>query len=160
MAAEQRYEEAADVRERAAALTQALRRQRRLDGLSRSGRVLVEVRGGGRVELHDGRLRQVWPAEPARAEGMAWAERPTALPFADAEVPVAADELRLVTDDGPEAALPRELADELACVATWLESHAQQVSLLSAERGLTSPLPRLPSFDPRTPADAARRARR
>ena len=47
LAAEQRFEEAADVRERAAALIQALRRQRRLDGLSHSGRVLVEIRGAG-----------------------------------------------------------------------------------------------------------------
>ncbi len=74
--------------------------------------------------------------------------------------PGSSGELRLVVDGRPDPALPRELADELSCVATWLEAHAHRVSLLSAERGLASPLPRLPSFDPRTPADTARRARR
>jgi DNA polymerase-3 subunit epsilon len=159
LAAEQRYEEAADVRERAAALTQALRRQRRLDGLARSGRVLMEVRGAGGVELRDGQLRQAWPVDAPSAtigDGVT-----AALPFGVG----ASDHPRprnvmVVVDDGPPPALPRDLADELSCVAAWLESHAQQVSLLSAEYGLASPLPRLPSFDPRQPVDTARRARR
>ena len=160
LAAEQRFEEAADVRDRAAALAQALRRQRRLDGLFRAGRVVVEVRGGGGPScttaacVRCGRRSRRGP----RASTVPRPRRhcPSTTPRSRS----AAHELRLVTDDGPEAALPRELADELTCVATWLDSHAQQVSLLSAERGLASPLPRLPSFDPRTPADAARRARR
>ncbi|HEY5154549.1 MAG TPA: DEDD exonuclease domain-containing protein [Acidimicrobiales bacterium] len=137
LAAEQRYEEAADVRERAAALTQALRRQRRLDGLVRSGRVVVEVRGVGCVELHDGQLREAWPLESDASD--ADGGRVIRLPFT-----ATSDS----GDDQPPA-VPRDLADELTCVATWLESHAQQVSLLSAERGLSSALPRLPSFDPR-----------
>jgi len=159
LAAEQRYEEAADVRERAAALTHALRRQRRLDGLARSGRVLMEVRGAGGVELRDGRLRQAWPA--ADTSESASGDAADVLPFdVGTGDPVVTDHDLVVVDDRPPAALPRDLADELSCVATWLESHAHRVSLLSAEHGLASQLPRLPSFDPRQPADAARRARR
>ena len=55
-------------------------------------------------------------------------------------------------------AVPRELADELTCVAAWLDAQAGNVRLLSAEHGLASPLPRLPTFAPRRAPDA-RRAR-
>jgi DNA polymerase-3 subunit epsilon len=137
LAAAQRFEEAAEVRERAAALTQALRRQRRLDGLARSGRILVDIPGAGRVELRDGRLRQAWPLGDET-------DPTAALPFGDDRDDPATDETRTAP-----LPLARELADELACVASWMEAHAQTVHLVTAERGLSSPLPRLPSFDPR-----------
>jgi hypothetical protein len=53
-------------------------------------------------------------------------------------------------------AVPRELADELTCVAAWLDAQAGKVRLLSAEHGLASPLPRLPTFTPRRGPDARR----
>src|SRR5690606_13089165 len=60
LAAEERFEEAAAVRDRAAALANALRRQRRFDALRRTGRVVVEVDGRSRTELRQGRLVRTW----------------------------------------------------------------------------------------------------
>lgn len=157
LAAEQRFEEAADVRERATALTQALRRQRRLDGLAGSGRVLMEVPGAGGVELRDGQMRRAWPV--GSADDTDGGDHPVALPFGPVLDDGGPTTALAITSESTPTALPRELADELACVASWLESHAQQVSLVSAERGLSSPLPRLPSFDPRR-APGSRRADR
>jgi hypothetical protein len=47
--------------------------------------------------------------------------------------------------DGP---LPKELADEVSCVAAFLEQRAARVRLLSCDGTLAWPLPRLPSFEP------------
>ena len=60
LAAAERFEEAADVRDRAAALAAALRRQRRFDALRRAGRVVVEVDGRSGAELRHGRLVRAW----------------------------------------------------------------------------------------------------
>src|SRR5690606_8615669 len=60
LAAADRFEEAADVRNRADALAGALRRQRRLQGLRRAGRIRLEVPGEGGVELDRGRLVRAW----------------------------------------------------------------------------------------------------
>ena len=56
LAAAQRYEEAASVRERAAALSRAIARQRRLDALRRAGRVTLTIEGEGTAVLQRGRL--------------------------------------------------------------------------------------------------------
>ncbi|HVF76339.1 MAG TPA: DEDD exonuclease domain-containing protein [Acidimicrobiales bacterium] len=56
LAAAQRYEEAASVRERAAALSRAIARQRRLDALRRAGRVTLAIEGEGTAVLDRGRL--------------------------------------------------------------------------------------------------------
>jgi DNA polymerase-3 subunit epsilon len=55
LAAAERFEEAADVRDRAAALADALRRQRRIDALRRTGNLVIELPGGS-VALAAGRL--------------------------------------------------------------------------------------------------------
>jgi len=118
LAEAERFEEAADTRDRAAALVRALSRQRRFDGLRRSGRLVVEGNDGERFVLGGGRLL----TGPAPA---------------------------LALDDDPSAPLPRELADELACVAAWLDTEAPRVRLVACEGELCSPLPRLPRFEPR-----------
>ena len=41
-----------------------------------------------------------------------------------------------------------ELADEVSCVAAYLEQRAARVRLLSCDGTLAWPLPRLPSFEP------------
>ena len=48
----------------------------------------------------------------------------------------------------PDVPLPREFADELTCVASWLHRHADRIRLESAEGELSSPLPRLDEFQP------------
>ena len=65
-----------------------------------------------------------------------------------------ADEGRLAFDDmsldsGLAGPLPRELADELACVARWLDTEAGRVRLVHCEGELASRLPRLPRFEAR-----------
>jgi DNA polymerase-3 subunit epsilon len=131
LAADERFEEAADMRDRAAALTQALRRQRRFDGLRRAGRVVVEVPGMGGAELVAGRLVRSW------GEGQA------SLPWAEDGEPDRAG----VTDD---LDLPpdRSVADELTCIAAWLERESGRVHIVHADGGLSSPYPVLPSFEP------------
>jgi DNA polymerase-3 subunit epsilon len=140
LAAEQRFEEATDVRERATALAQALRRQRRFDALMGAGRVIVEVDGAGGAELRHGRLQRAWGAGDD--------DQADQLSFPDA-----------AATSSTSAAVPRELADELTCVAAWLDAQAGKVRLLSAEHGLASPLPRLPTFTPRRGPDARRAER-
>jgi DNA polymerase-3 subunit epsilon len=100
LASAERFEEAADVRDRAGALVAALRRQRRLDALRRAGRVVLALPDGG-AELAGGRLVRAWDGN----------QPPLAL---DGDEPV----------DACDAPLPREAADELAAVAAWLDKEA------------------------------------
>jgi DNA polymerase-3 subunit epsilon len=130
----ERYEEAADMRDRAAALARALARQRQLDALRRAGRIEIEVAGdpGRRVVLTRGRL----------AEGTGQ------LSLEDTDEPA---------QEGP---LPRHLLDELSCVASWLDAEARSVRLVHCEEPWSVPLPRLPRFEPvraRAGAPAPRR---
>lgn len=57
-----RFEEAAAVRDRAAALARAVQRQRRLESLRSAGRLVVEVDGEGGAVLDRGLLTLAWPA--------------------------------------------------------------------------------------------------
>jgi DNA polymerase-3 subunit epsilon len=129
LAAADRFEEAADTRDRADALANALRRQRRIDGLRRAGRLRLEVAGEGGVELLDGRLVRAW-ARDAPPQGE-----------------LALDAAPVVVS-GP---VPGELADEVLCVAAWLDSRAGRLTLLHCGAGLAEPIPPLPSFAPREP---------
>ena len=116
----ERFEEAAAVRDRAAALANAISRQRRLDALRGAGRITLEVDGRA-ATLERGRLV---------ASG---ADQGT-LPLA-CEIP----------ESGP---LPRDLADELSCVAAWLDQRVAKVRLVECDGGLAYPLPRIPTFAP------------
>ncbi|MBV9040525.1 MAG: DEDD exonuclease domain-containing protein [Acidimicrobiia bacterium] len=120
LATAERFEEAADTRDRAAALARALARQRRLESLRRSGRLEVEDAEGRRLVLGAGRL----------LDGPLFAT----------------DDAVDATDDGP---IPRELADEVSCVAAWLDAEASRLRLVACDGELASPLPRLPSYEPR-----------
>jgi DNA polymerase-3 subunit epsilon len=119
LASAERFEEAADTRDRAAALARALLRQRRLEALRRSGRLEVEDADGRRVVLANGRL----------LDGPLFAT-------ADGAV-----------EDGP---LPRELADEVSCVAAWLDAEASRLRLVACDGELATRLPRLPTYEPRS----------
>jgi DNA polymerase-3 subunit epsilon len=129
----ERFEEAADVRDRASALAHAIRRQRRLDGLQRAGRIVVDVPGRGGIELDGGLLVRSWTGDQPP-----------------------------LTLDAPPAPrrgpLPRHLADEVAVVAAWLEKEAARVRLVSCSDELTSPAAPVPRFDPREPDSSMRTA--
>jgi len=119
LAESERFEEAADVRDRAAALARALARQRQHDGLRRAGRVELDV-GGEAVVLVAGRL-----AGPT-----------SQLPLGDDD------------EANPAGPLPRHLLDELACVASWIDGEGRRARLLHCEEWWASPLPPLPRFEP------------
>ena len=133
LAGADRYEEAADMRDRAAALARALTRQRQLDALRRAGRMEIEVRAEAgatsasatrRVVLTGGRLAgdvgqlSLLDGDPER------------------------------DDPDPGRPLPRHLVDELSCVASWLEAESRSVRVLHCEGPWSFPLPRLPRFEP------------
>jgi hypothetical protein len=147
LAGEQRFEEAVDVRERATALAHALGRQRRIEGLVGAGRVVVEVGGSAAIELDGGRLTRAWPTDLGEAD----ADRP-ALAFGSGVEPARSSR---EPDVLPQMPLPfppplaREVADEVTCIAAWLDSQTERYRLVSTERGLSSAIPRVPSFEPR-----------
>jgi DNA polymerase-3 subunit epsilon len=124
-----RFEEAADMRDRAAALARAVAKQRRIDALRRAGRLTVEVPGEGGAVLEGGRLVATWGQDggqvtlvgPGPDAGGSWV-------------------------DGP---LPRHLADEVSAVAAWLDARAARVRVLACEGEWSSLLPRLPRYEPR-----------
>jgi DNA polymerase-3 subunit epsilon len=153
LAAQERFEEAVDVRDRARALALAIRRQRRLDTLRRAGRVVLELPDGG-AELRDGRLVRSWPGlGEALTLDLDAFDRPDAEPEPDTEtvpvpLPLGATPL--------SAPVSRHEADELACVAGYLEAEAHRVRIVHTDSGLVSSLPRLPSFEP---ADGVRSKR-
>jgi DNA polymerase-3 subunit epsilon len=126
LARDERFEEAADVRDRASALSAAIRRQRRLDGIRRAGNVIVEVPGRGGIELECGLLARSWTGD---------------------QPPLTLATLAAPLDPGTP--LPRHLADEVAVVAAWLEREAARVRLVSCSAELTSPTRRVPLFEPR-----------
>jgi DNA polymerase-3 subunit epsilon len=133
LAGAERFEEAADVRDRAAALSAAITRQRRFDALRNSGRLVVHLPGGGAI-LDGGVLVEAW--KDAGRTGNGAGSQP-ALPFA---AEPRADGSRI------GAAVPRHLADELNAVGGWLDAHAGRVEVVHCDGGLASALPRLPSF--------------
>jgi DNA polymerase-3 subunit epsilon len=147
LAADERFEEAADVRDRADALSSALRRQRRFDGLRRSGRVVLELPGGGGAELHGGELVRTW----RKADAVSAFE--VSLPFTGAcAVPAASRVVDPRSGSGAESSpVACDLADELTCVAAWLDRYAHRVRLVVCDGSLSSALPPLPSFTPRRP---------
>jgi DNA polymerase-3 subunit epsilon len=140
LACEERFEEAADVRDRAEALSSALRRQRRFELLRRAGRIRLELPDGSGAELDSGRLVNSW-APGHRPSAAATVDRP---------------QLEL---HQPLPPLDRQLVDELNCVAAWLERSAHELIIEHCEGELASALPAVPSFTPkRAPALSAARS--
>jgi DNA polymerase-3 subunit epsilon len=134
LAAAERFEEAADTRDRAASLAGALRQQRRLESLWRADQLVVDVPGQGGAQLARGRLVRAWSATTTAAEQLRFDT--AAFTAADPDEP---------DDPGP---IPAELVDELTCVARWLEGVAPRARVLRCSGELASALPALPSFAP------------
>lgn len=121
LAAVERFEEAASVRDRAAALSSAIERRARVEVLRRAGRVVVEAPGVGGAELHHGLLVRTWGPDRSEATG----ER---LPGLDDPV-----------GPPPSLDLPaaREHIDEHLCVLRWLDDHRDALRVIHAD----GPLP-------------------
>jgi DNA polymerase III subunit epsilon len=129
----ERFEEAGNARDRAAALANALKRQARLDRLRGAGRIEIELPGGYRAELRHGVFTGSWHEN---------GQPP--LPFK--------------TSDDLPGPLPKELADELLCVSAWLDKEAHRIRLAHCEGEYLSSLRVLPNFDP-VPATLSRESR-
>ena len=123
LAREDRFEEAADVRDRAAAFADAHRRVRRFDRLRRAGRLVVRF-GEHRAVLAGGRF--------VASEAL---DEPT---------------LFGSTDDDGDLPLPGPIApcdaDELTVVSAWLDKNAHRIRIEHLDGELSSPLPRLPEL--------------
>ena len=130
LARDRRFEEAAAVRDRAAALSRAVQRQRRLESLRGAGRLVVEVDGEGGAILDRGRLVTAWPqgSRPLAALAPTGGEGTTTGPPAAAEV------------------------DELVAVASWLEARASRLHILRCDGGLAWPASPVRQFEAGRPA--------
>ena len=132
LAGSERFEEAADLRDRARALSAALRRQRLTDDLRLAGRVVIDLDDRGGAEVVGGRLVRAWGPD----------RQPALLPVEGAAPqpsPAAPEPEALSTED----------ADEVTCIAGWLRDEAHRVRVVHADRGLSAPVARVPSFEPR-----------
>ncbi|MCU1372292.1 MAG: exonuclease, polymerase epsilon subunit family [Ilumatobacteraceae bacterium] len=145
LAAEERFEEAADMRDRAAALATALKRQQRFDTLRRAGRVVMEVDGSSRAELLRGRLLRTWTVTK---HGIAAVPLPLDL---DPSAPDSLEAPAPGDASAPGAPLPKALADELACVAQWIDRYGHRIRVIHADGSLVPTGPPLPSFEPPVP---------
>lgn len=146
LAAAERFEQAALVRDRAAALATVLADQSRLGWLHRSGRVVAEVPGVGGVELDDGIVMAAW--------GPDGQVRPVDTPLAaQAEAERHAGVLADLTPGTHRGPVPRWLVDELRVVSRWLERHAAAVRLEVTGPGPASPWPRPPRFRATAPTN-------
>jgi DNA polymerase-3 subunit epsilon len=199
LAAQERFEEAADLRDRADALATALRRQRRFEGLWRSARVVLDVAvsrtAGGdhdarqRLAFVRGELVEAGPVGrqdpfptfgpgclPAPGDGTPSPTRDASTPVGDThspagdtpapvgdthspvgDTPAPAGDAGIGCPDALVHAFERHVADELACVAAWLDRHPDQVRLVSCDGALATPLPPLPQFRPTARATHAPR---
>jgi DNA polymerase-3 subunit epsilon len=122
LAGQQRFEEAAEQRDRASALAEALRRQRRLDTWRRAARVVVELPDGSGAEVCHGLLGRVWHAG-ARPD---LAAVPLPLPTA-----------------GP---ILRDQVHERMCIVTELERQASRWRVVHVDGLLASPVTRIDRF--------------
>ena len=139
LASAERFEEAADLRDRAAALARALTRQRQLDALRRAGRVEIEV--ADEPAAPAGAVRRV----VLTAGRLVAAPDPAQLALADS----------IADDPGPDHPVLPHLVDELACVSAWLDAETRRIRLLHCEAPWTLPVPCLPRFEPARPRSPA-----
>ena len=120
LAHQQRFEEAADLRRQAFALSNSLRRQNQVDALRSSGRVIFESPDTDLVTLENGRLVESPSKNIGNGDG-------------DGENSV------------PAITGKREIA-ELLCVANWLENQSHKLRLVYCDLPLSSRYPNLDSF--------------
>jgi hypothetical protein len=121
LAGQHRFEEAAETRRRASALSTALRRRYQLDNIRSTGRLVVEMPGVGVTTLERGRLAEEWSEhEPSD---------------------VSHCRLTNVAD--------KNEIDELWCVANWLNAQAHKLRLVHCDQPLSSRYPYLDDFQAR-----------
>lgn len=138
LAAQERFEEAAALRDRAGTLARGMDRQRKAAALRAAGWTELEVRQGDRRTPMPSLVLRVDHGRIRFGDGRADA---TAFPGADAPV-------------------PRDQIDELSLLASWLERQAGRVRVRLSDGGLAWPMRPVPRFDPRLPRGAEDHVRR
>lgn len=135
LALAQRYEEAANVRDRMQALSQALHRQRRCDQLRSAGTLVIQ-RGDVEHEFDHGVLVAVRTADRLFAPLITGSGPvlPALAPLLDPATP-------MPNGTGP---LNRDLYDELMCVSRFLEAHAEEIRIISCSGDMASSTPPIP----------------
>ncbi len=124
LAAAERFEEAADVRDRAAAVVAILRRRRRIDALRASGHTELALPGGAGAVLEGGLLTAAWGRDGQVRSLDIVAGAPVPDPDLDPE--------------GADA--------ERMCVAAWLDRSLGRTTVASSTGGLASLWPPLPEM--------------
>ncbi len=124
LAIEERFEDAATIRDQAAAFVGIATRQRRVDMLDRIDRLVLETSNGVRIELGRGGLMTDLGDPPSGILGRAASPGKAAI------------------QDGTTS------LDETLCVASWLDRNATSLRVIATEGTLCLPLPRLPSYQP------------
>lgn len=129
LAKNQCYEDAELVRERAATLETAMRRQRQIDGLRNTGRLVFELSEQGGAELNAGIMTRAWDAHGKGQSSTLIA-------------PVA-------KETPPYGPIPCEQLDELLCIAQWIEANATSLQIIHSDNGYATELPRIDRFERR-----------
>jgi hypothetical protein len=134
LAADERFEEAADMRHRLSTFARALRRQRVLAVARAVTRLVVECRDG-LVELRHGVLERV---------------RPLPCDHTDDAVATAPRLALLGAEPATSDVVARSEVDELLTVVSFLDHAAARGDLRvhAVEGTLALPLPQIPTFDP------------
>jgi DNA polymerase-3 subunit epsilon len=128
LAEQERFEDAAGVRDQMVAFTDLLRATRRREQLVRVDRMVLTMPDGGRAEVRRGVLWRTWTVDDGG--------------LVDAGNDV---EMRPELPD-PSQPLPRALADELATTSAWLDRHGADLRVEHVEGTWVSVLPALPDF--------------
>ncbi len=144
LAEAERFEEATDYRNRAAALSAAVQRQQRAELFDRVDRLTIETADGVRIELGTER----------RSSG----DRTDAPVKARGDAPVEPGQLFSTKPSGWWVDL--DSLDEVLCTASWLERNAQSVRVVSADGTLATPYPSLPTYQPPNERSNERQFRR
>ncbi len=134
LADEQRFEEAAALRDQARELATVLDRRNRIDRLRRSGRLRLAVSGASILDFHDGRLVDVQPLADADTD------HPISLQFPPA------DNWPMSVESAQGLPVIKEQADELHCVASWLQREADRLVVRHCDGTLAEPVRQMPMF--------------
>jgi DNA polymerase III subunit epsilon len=128
LANEERFEEAALLRDRAGTLARGIERQHKAQALRATGWMTIRVGHG--TDAHEIR-------------------------FADGRVRFGAGRPDACNSVSPDAAVPAHLIDELAIVATWIDRAGSKLSVTDADRPLAFPMYRMPRFEQVKPNSSA-----
>ncbi|MDG2427276.1 MAG: DEDD exonuclease domain-containing protein [Acidimicrobiales bacterium] len=134
LAGERRFEEAAEIRDQAKELATVLDRRNRIDRLRRSGRLCLAVGGASILEFHDGRLAEVKSFTAPNTT------HPISLEFPPA------DNQKMFVELAQSLPVVKEQADELHCVASWLQREAHRLVVRHCDGTLAEPIRQTPMF--------------